>query len=185
MAAEGANPAGARARQHVPLEEYRHNLASIVDHLRLLHVPAIVLIGPPPISEPDRITDVEKKYGVKLELPERTNEVAGQYSGACKDVGQGQRVPVLDLHTAFQQYEGWQRGLLDGGLHLTERGNRTVFRLLQELVSSEFPSLLPAAMADDAPDLQQIDPANPQAVFDDFYRSQELGGGAWPVSRHW
>ena len=55
---------------------------------------------------------------------------------------QEQGVPVLELYTAFQQQEGWQRGLLDGGLHLTERGNRTVFRLLQDLINSEFPNLL-------------------------------------------
>ncbi len=48
------------ARQHVPLPEYKANLAAIVEHLRGVGVPAIVLITPPPISEPDRIIHVQK-----------------------------------------------------------------------------------------------------------------------------
>lgn len=51
------------ARQHVPLPEYASNLRSIVGHLRDLGVPAIVLITPPPISEPDRIVHVKKVRG--------------------------------------------------------------------------------------------------------------------------
>ena len=44
----------------MPLDEYRDNLRAIVQHLQQQRVPAIVLITPPPISEPDRIVHVLK-----------------------------------------------------------------------------------------------------------------------------
>ncbi len=51
-------------------------------------------------------------------------------------------MPGLDLWTPFQEEANWQRGLLDGGLHLTEKGNRKVFTLLQQLIGREFPELM-------------------------------------------
>ena len=82
-----------------------------------------------------------QKYGVRLDLPERTNEVTGRYAEACLAAGRDLGVPTLDLWTAFQEVPGWQQGLLDGGLHLTARGNRRVFSLLQQLIAQELPRL--------------------------------------------
>lgn len=53
-------PVNCSARQHVPVDEFSGNLRSMVAHLRGLGVPAVVLITPPPVSEPDRIVHVEK-----------------------------------------------------------------------------------------------------------------------------
>lgn len=47
----------------MPVEEYASNLRAMVQHLRRLGVPAIVLITPPPVSEPDRLAHVEKVGG--------------------------------------------------------------------------------------------------------------------------
>ena len=46
----------------MPLEEYVANLRAVVGHLQRLQPtpPALVIIMPPPISEPDRIIHVEK-----------------------------------------------------------------------------------------------------------------------------
>lgn len=50
-------------------------------------------------------------------------------------------VQSLDLWTAFQSVPGWQDGLLDDGLHLTQAGNQQVASLLLGLIEKEFPHL--------------------------------------------
>lgn len=42
----------------MPVDEYASNLRAMVAHLRSVGVPAVILITPPPISEPDRIVHV-------------------------------------------------------------------------------------------------------------------------------
>ncbi|GAB4816964.1 hypothetical protein N2152v2_004010 [Parachlorella kessleri] len=169
----GANDAAlaerTSARQHVPLLEYRQNLRLIVLRLQRLRVQAIVLITPPPISEPDRVIHVEKQYGVKLDQPERTNAVTGQYAKACIELGQELGLPVLDLWSALQAEEGWQRGLLEDGLHLTQAGNQRVAQLLLKLIEQEFPKLRYSALPDDAPLNADIDDKDPASSFQRFY----------------
>lgn len=46
------------------------------------------------------------------EDPERTNEAAGQYAAACKEVGKEAGIPVLDLWSVFQQTPEWQQAFL-------------------------------------------------------------------------
>lgn len=55
-----ASYVASRARQSVPLAEYEANIRTIVERLRKLQVPSIVLITPPPISEPHRIAHAAK-----------------------------------------------------------------------------------------------------------------------------
>ena len=53
----------------MPLEEYVANLRAVVGHLRRLQpAPALVIVTPPPISEPDRIIHVEKVGAKRLVL---------------------------------------------------------------------------------------------------------------------
>ena len=47
----------------MPVDEYASNLRAMVAHLRSVGVPAVILITPPPISEPDRIVHVLKVGG--------------------------------------------------------------------------------------------------------------------------
>ncbi len=66
-------------KQHVPLDQYIDNMRSIVQHVRRIGANATVIIAPPPIYEPDRLIDRQKKHGVndKTALSERTNEMTG------------------------------------------------------------------------------------------------------------
>lgn len=41
-------------------------------------------------------------YGVELAVPERTNEVAGQYAAAAEALAEELGVPCLNLWRAFQ-----------------------------------------------------------------------------------
>ncbi|KAI3438645.1 hypothetical protein D9Q98_001067 [Chlorella vulgaris] len=166
---DAALPDRGSARQHVPLAEFKGNLRAIVQHLHRIGVPAVVLITPPPISEPDRITHVLQTYGVHLEEPERTNEVAGQYAAAVEEVGAELGLPCLNLWQAFQAEQDWQHRLLSDGLHLTAEGNACLYRLLQQLIDQRFPALRVAALPMDAPDHSDIDPTNVQAAFDKHF----------------
>ena len=74
-------------------------------------------------------------------MPERTNEVAGQYAAAAEALAAELGVPCLNLWREFQAVEGWGERLLCDGLHLTEEGNAEVYRLLQALIDHRFPEL--------------------------------------------
>ena len=46
---------GYSGRQHVPLQEYQQNLHTVVQRVKSMSVPAIILITPPPVYEAARI----------------------------------------------------------------------------------------------------------------------------------
>jgi lysophospholipase L1-like esterase len=169
---DAALPDRGSARQHVPVEEYASNLRAMVAHLRSIGVPAVILITPPPISEPDRLVHVEKTYGVRLAVPERTNEAAGQYAAAAEAVAQELGVPCLNLWRAFQEVPGWQQGLLNDGLHLTQEGNAEVYHLLQALIDERFPELRVSRIPQDAPDHSAIDPQDVPVAFEKHFAKQ-------------
>ncbi|PSC75981.1 GDSL esterase lipase [Micractinium conductrix] len=178
---DAALPDRASARQHVPLPEYRANLDAIVAHLRACGVPAIVLITPPPVSEPDRIVHVKKTYGVDLKDPERTNEVAGLYTEAVQGLAADLGLPCLNLWTAFQAVPRWQQDLLCDGLHLTPAGQQEAYRLLQQLINDTWPDLTVSALPMDAPYHSWIDPEQPGAAFDKHFGKKDETCGESPA----
>ena len=91
-------------------------------------------------------------YGVVLPQAERTNEAAGRYAAACRDLGAELGLPVLDLWTELQAEADWATRLLCDGLHLTEAGNRRVGELLVRAVQARWPELRPEAMPLDVPE---------------------------------
>ncbi|KAF1861751.1 hypothetical protein Lal_00026185 [Lupinus albus] len=121
----GANDASLPDRysafQHVPLDEFKQNLHSIVSFIKNLSIGEVIgrkqwpttvvlLITPPPIDEDGRI---KHPYAENPEgLPERTNEAAGEYARACITVAGECAIPVIDLWTKMQQRPGWQKDYL-------------------------------------------------------------------------
>ncbi|XP_060191263.1 GDSL esterase/lipase At5g45920 isoform X2 [Lycium barbarum] len=99
------------AFQHVPIDEYKQNLHSIVSFLKgRWPTTQIILISPPPIDEPARLLYPFTEN--KLRLPERTNEAAGNYAKACLAVAAECGVVAVDLWTRMQQIPGWQTACL-------------------------------------------------------------------------
>ncbi|KZV53217.1 GDSL-motif lipase/hydrolase family protein [Dorcoceras hygrometricum] len=166
----GANdaclPDRSSAFQHVPLQEYKQNLHSIVDFIKKQWPSSrILLITPPPMDEAARLLHpfCDNPSG----LPERTNEAAGNYAKACVTVASECGVVAVDLWTKMQQYPGWKKAYLVDGLHLTENGNKVVFeevvaRLKEQGIS---PETLPA----DHPLLSDIDAEDPIKSFENYY----------------
>ncbi|XP_058761866.1 GDSL esterase/lipase At5g45920-like [Vicia villosa] len=150
------------AFQHVPLDEFKENLRSIVSFFKkrwpTTHV---LLITPPPIDEEARL---RYPYLDNPEnLPERTNEAAGEYARACIAVANECQVPVIDLWTKMQQSPGWEKFYLSDGLHLTNGGNQLVFeeviRKLRDI------GLSVESVPIDLPLISDIDPNDPMKAF--------------------
>ncbi|KAI4304401.1 hypothetical protein MLD38_039920 [Melastoma candidum] len=149
--------------QHVPQDEYKQNLRSIVSILkRRWPETKVILITPPPIDEEARLRFpfIENPEG----QPERTNEAAGVYAKACMDVASECRLSCIDLWTKMQQIPDWKKACLDDGLHLTEMGNRIVF---EELITKlKENGLRLETMPVDLPLIGEIDPSNPLKSFE-------------------
>eukprot|EP00906_Rhabdomonas_costata_P005749 RCo008544 len=157
--------------QHVPVEEYKTNLASIVAFLRSQYqadVP-IVLITPPPVCGVKRLQYQQATYGPSATgRLERTNESAGTYAAACEEVGASLGLPVLNVWKLMQEAGsslpgGFSDYLVDG-LHFTTLGHRFFFDRLVELLERQ-PTLQPQRMPMIWPDKGIVDWRNPDNTF--------------------
>jgi lysophospholipase L1-like esterase len=136
----GANDAALHDRtsskQHVPLDVYTVNVRSMVAYLKQeAKIRNIIMITPPPVSEPHRVAHAKRTYGIDLPLgSERTVEATSKYAAACKDLAAELNVPCVDLFSRFMAVDGYGDVLLNDGLHLTPRGNALVAEALVEVL---------------------------------------------------
>ncbi|OMO65346.1 Lipase, GDSL [Corchorus olitorius] len=151
------------AFQHVPLDEYKQNLHSIVSSLKKRWPKTLILlITPPPIDEDERLRHpyAENPSG----LPERTNEAAGAFAKACVETAGECGIPVVDLWTRMQQNPDWPKAYLRDGLHLTPDGNKVVFEEVVKKLNEGGLSL--ENLKVDLPLLVDIDLGDPLKAFD-------------------
>lgn len=106
----------------------------------------ILLITPPPIHEP-KILECQKEKASSHDaeftgLPERTNEVAGEYAETCVQVAKECNVRSLNLHKKMQEScpAAWPKFLIDG-LHLSDAGNEFTFNAIMAVISQHWPEL--------------------------------------------
>jgi isoamyl acetate esterase len=120
--------------QHVPLDRFKSLLASIVDKLlaRLTqrkHPSSsssssssssrrIVLVTPPTVD--DDMWAARCNDGTRS----RSNERAGLYAQAVRDVAEAKQCGLCDVYAAFERSND---SLLSDGLHLNERGGQLFF----------------------------------------------------------
>jgi len=146
----GANDAALPGHpQHVPIEKYTANVASIVTSIRKRmqtrnregsdsKLFPILLLTPPPVYEvawaewreierSDRANDVTREYGLML------RQVAAQHEG-CE---------VVDSWELLEGDSVNRKNHLSDGLHLNESGNRLIFRGIMDVLVEKFPQLLP------------------------------------------
>ncbi|VVB08100.1 unnamed protein product [Arabis nemorensis] len=151
--------------QHVPLDEYKQNLRSIISFLknRWPHT-VIILITPPPIDEEARLQYpyTENKTG----FPERTNEAAGSYAKACLTVAKECQISSIDLWSKMQQIPNWQTECLWDGLHLSRGGNKVVFEEVAKKLKEE--GIGAEDLAVDLPLIEHVDPKDPLKTFYEF-----------------
>lgn len=94
--------------QHVPIDKYKENLKTIIQHpATLAQNPRIILISPPPVNE----YQLEAFDAAKdTPHPSRTASFTKLYAAAALEVAASLNVPVVDLWSAFMQPTGWQEG---------------------------------------------------------------------------
>jgi hypothetical protein len=92
--------------QYVPLDQYRRNLELLYRHPSVrAHNPTIILVTPPPVNE--------YQFSI-LEAPvsgssfTRTAENTKIYADACRQVGEKDNLPIVDLWRAFMNKAGWR-----------------------------------------------------------------------------
>ena len=94
-------------KQHVPIPRYKLNLTEIVRAIRALGDdttrPVVVLIAPPPVDVEARLAFCKAQYPDFDGVPERANEVTGEYAAAVAAVGAELGCPVVPLWDAFQE----------------------------------------------------------------------------------
>ncbi|KLU91617.1 hypothetical protein MAPG_10135 [Magnaporthiopsis poae ATCC 64411] len=153
----GANDAclaSAQNGQHVPLDEYKQNLAKLIRHPAVAaHSPRLILVTPPPVEE--RRLEAQVKSQGYAEL-NRTNECTKQYADAAREVAKELGVACLDLWSAFMARAGWRpgeplpgsielpendalRALLHDGLHLSPEAYRVFFEKAVEVIAETWP----------------------------------------------
>ncbi|KAL1371612.1 hypothetical protein HN51_001845 [Arachis hypogaea] len=165
----GANDAALSGRtserQHVSIEDYKQNLRKIVLHLKECSpTMQIVLITPPPVCEEGRHAYAKSLYGENaMKLPERTNEVTGQYASACVETAKEMGVFSVDLWSKMQETDGWQKKFLSDGLHLTPDGNAIVYQEVIKIFNKA--GLSADNMPLDFPHHSEIDAKNPEGAF--------------------
>lgn len=130
----GANDSNlsSNTRQHVPLEEYREHLLTMVETLQTTGVAKekIVLISPP-------ACDVEAWAADCLANDRechKCNSAAGEYAKACVQAANEAGTGCVDLYTEMMMKKNWQK-MLNDGLHLSPQGSEFLFELLKPFVS--------------------------------------------------
>eukprot|EP00429_Kryptoperidinium_foliaceum_P037957 CAMPEP_0176167732 /NCGR_PEP_ID=MMETSP0120_2-20121206/85833_1 /TAXON_ID=160619 /ORGANISM="Kryptoperidinium foliaceum, Strain CCMP 1326" /LENGTH=281 /DNA_ID=CAMNT_0017505399 /DNA_START=21 /DNA_END=866 /DNA_ORIENTATION=+ len=141
----GANDASLEKENphhHVPLEEYKSNLNTLVSKTQESFPESqILMITPPPVVHEQRLAYQKERYGDKATgVLERTLESAGQYAEACKDVAKEMELPVLDLYTLMKEVGDFNKFFYDG-LHFNKEGHVKVLDCLLSAIGSNFPAL--------------------------------------------
>ncbi|KAK3357439.1 SGNH hydrolase-type esterase domain-containing protein [Lasiosphaeria hispida] len=157
----GANDACvplATNHQHVTLDRFKANLASIITHPTIAaHKPKIFLVTPPPLDE-IRLTRLDLAAGHASAT--RHTRISAAYSEAVRQVAAQQGVTLVDLHkalmdTAIAKTPGFDpsgpalgdpecgvRGhlehMLPDGLHMSAESYRIFYSIVQPHVGSEW-----------------------------------------------
>ncbi|KAG6972575.1 hypothetical protein JG687_00001413 [Phytophthora cactorum] len=140
---DAALPNGTAMAQHVPVESYKENLVLLVLSFQTMAPDAgILLITPPYVDDKVQQKNARKYKGDKKDMVAHSNTMAGIYARACVEMANKLKLPVLDLHTYFNNMTEWERkNVLEDGLHLNMRGNNFMYQQLRLKIDAEFPNV--------------------------------------------
>ncbi|EGZ15523.1 hypothetical protein PHYSODRAFT_510315 [Phytophthora sojae] len=166
---DAALPNGSNSEQHVPIDMYRDNLVRIVRQFQAMAPDArILLITPPHVDDMARHRRAMKNEVDKKGVPDRTNEMAGNYAQVCVATAYKLGLPVVDLYSYFNDMPKWRRNnLLEDGLHLNTRGNKLMFDQLLDKIKAEFPDVARKLERWQLPKFGRLVESDPWAPTDD------------------
>ncbi|KAJ2893224.1 isoamyl acetate-hydrolyzing esterase [Coemansia aciculifera] len=127
--------------RHVPIDEFRANIKSIVAMVAELSPETkVILITPPPLGE--------KLYATYYKTPFRDYETVKAYADVVRDIASELSLPCADLWSAIEIKAKDIGGELDGydyfyhdGVHLSAGGNDLLFEVLMETIKNDLPEL--------------------------------------------
>ncbi|KAE9357564.1 hypothetical protein PF008_g3132 [Phytophthora fragariae] len=139
---DAALPNGTAVAQHVPVDDYKENLVKLVHAFNVMAPDAkILFITPPLVDDEVQQKHAESYKGVMKGIVAHSNEMAGIYARACVDTANLLALPVLDLHSYFNNMAEYTRkDVLVDGLHLNLKGNNYMYEQLRQKIDSEFPN---------------------------------------------
>jgi lysophospholipase L1-like esterase len=110
--------------QHVPVDEFRHNMVGIIDAIRGKNDAAHILLVTPTRSN---------KIG-------RSNEFTAEYADVIRELALGPNIGLIDLWSGDISIEADD---LSDGLHLGISGNRKLLLGIQQAIRHYFPFYVP------------------------------------------
>ena len=122
--------------QHVPLEEYQHNLGQMVGKLQARGV-CIIIFTPPPVDEVRWMAQWDQTES------DRLNHVTRTYGVVCKEVAASYGCHVLDVFDLLGGNGCDYSQYLSDGLHLSSSGNVLLYQGLMQLIQEKYPNLAP------------------------------------------
>ena len=147
LGANDSNEEELNKMQHVPLKEYKENLAGIIKICRDkgMHPSKILLVPPPPCDEEMWRKELEKKEGGPVKRSPKNNETTLLYHKACVEVAKEQKCQTLTDTNEYWNTLNSSENFVDG-LHFSAEGSKNLFNFVsKELreMTSELPMILP------------------------------------------
>lgn len=148
----GANDAAVPGHcQHVPIDAYQENLASILRLMRARMKNSlfpIILLTPPPVDEVAWKEHMQSNFPESVEETggesNRKNSMAREYGEAAKKAaGMDPHCVVLDVWELLEGETEHRGKYLSDGLHLNSEGNRKVYQAIMERIEQYFPRIAP------------------------------------------
>lgn len=140
----GANDAAlieCPSNQHVPVAEFYHNLANIVEELerRGCDKSRVIILSPPPYDN-KAFTEHRKSQGETTEMM-RKSQAVNYYVRACRRLSQKMNVAFVDINKLLKAdrrafANGKMEALIDG-LHFSEKGAELVAEYLEPHISQK------------------------------------------------
>lgn len=119
----------------ISLEQYRQNLASMVDRLKASGI-AVVLMTPNPLRWSEKTKELYGKPPYDPNDPDGFNLLLKDYVAAVRELAQAKGVPLVDVWAAFHEKAAGRDGGLDSllldGMHPNQDGQRIMADLLLE-----------------------------------------------------
>ncbi len=155
--------------QAVPLDTYRSNLRAMVELLKGAdgkqnpHV-HLILVGPPQVDGAAWGATCQNKY--KLPSPPITRDLAhtATYAEASKSLATELQLPYINTWS----FTSDTASMLEDGLHLSERGNHKLFKVVNLVIQQHFPTLTSDKLPVDSFPFLQIRDLSAQALQDLF-----------------
>ncbi|XP_050406651.1 isoamyl acetate-hydrolyzing esterase 1 homolog isoform X1 [Patella vulgata] len=131
LGANDSNAGDTNPRQHVPLNEFKQNMADMVEYLQSIGIERekIIMISPPAYNNDAWQLECVKKGKPCSKTTENTQKYATSCVQLCKETG----IWSVDLYSEMLKNENWKE-MLNDGLHLSTIGSRLLFKLLQPIV---------------------------------------------------